>query len=51
MLWVILDYNLGKKIWQYKCVHDIAYFNVLFGSEPWISYTKIAVFLGAANML
>ena len=53
MLWVdgywIITYV--KKIWQYKCVHDIAYFNVLFGSEPWISYTKIAVFLGAANML
>ena len=28
-----LDYNLCEKIWQYKCVHDKAYFNALFGSE------------------
>ena len=25
--------NLGEKIWQYKCVHDKVYFNVLFGSK------------------
>ena len=30
---LILDYNLCEKIWQYKCVHDKAYFSVLFGSE------------------
>ena len=28
--WII---TLSEKIWQYKCVHDKAYFNVLFGSE------------------
>ena len=29
----ILDYNLCEKIWQYECIHDKAYFNVLFVSE------------------
>ena len=29
----ILDYNLCEKIWQYECIHDKAYFNVLFISE------------------
>ena len=29
----VLDYNLCVKIWQYKCVHNKAYFNVLFTSE------------------
>ena len=28
----ILDYNLCEKIWQYECIHDKAYFNVLFVS-------------------
>ena len=28
----ILDYNLCEKIWQYRCVHYKAYFNVLFGT-------------------
>ena len=31
--WILMNYNLYEKIWQYKCVHDKAYFNVLFGSE------------------
>ena len=26
-------YAVGEKIWQYKCVHYKAYFNVLFGSK------------------
>ena len=39
---IVLVYAVGgywiitykcEKIWQYKCVHDKAYFNVLFGSE------------------
>ena len=29
----ILDYNLCEKIWQYACIHDKSYFNVLFVSE------------------
>ena len=33
MLWVDSGYNLCEKIWQCKCVHDEAYFSVLFGGE------------------
>ena len=32
----MLDYNFityVKKIWQYECIHVIAYFSVLFVSE------------------
>ena len=29
----ILDYNLCEKIWQYSCVHNKSYFNILFGSQ------------------
>ena len=29
----ILDYNLCEKIWQYECIHDKAFFNVLFVSD------------------
>ena len=32
----ILDYNLCEKIWQYRCVHYKAHFNVLFGTWKWI---------------
>ena len=37
MLWVDITYSLCEKIRQYKCVHDNAYFNALFGSE-YIAY-------------
>ena len=33
MLWVDTEFLLIGKVWQYKCAHDKAYFNVLFGSE------------------
>ena len=28
----ILDYNVCEKMWIYECIHDKAYFNVLFVS-------------------
>ena len=48
----ILNYNLCEKIWQYECIHDKAYFNVLFVSIYLMDIIyENGSFLGAANML